>query len=157
MNYVISSPGRTGSTLLYNILQAANASIILTTHNYYFNVSNPELTTLIFSQRRDLFKSIISAIAGEHMKKYHYKVDEQIPTHTPFKIDCTGDNSRFEHQYRWHKWHIKNHNLTKPYAKIETLYLEDFMHDYNYVYTKLNLTPKKKLTLRLRPHITILS
>jgi LPS sulfotransferase NodH len=145
MNYVISSPSRTGSTLLCNILQSANVPIILNTHNYSFNVSNPELVTLIFSQRRDLFRSIISACAGEHMKKYHYTLDEQTQIHKPFKIDCDGGNSKFEQQYNWHKWYIKNHDITKPYATIETIYLEDFMNDYSYVYTKLNLTPQKEV------------
>jgi hypothetical protein len=126
-------------------LKSTNAPVVLNNHNYSFNVANPELVTLIFSQRRDLFRSIISACAGEHMKKYRYTLDEQNTAHKPFKIDCDSDNSKFEQQYHWHKWHIKRHDLTKPYAAIETLYLEDFINDHSYVYTKLNLTPQKKV------------
>jgi hypothetical protein len=143
--YVVSSPSRTGSTLLCYILASGGVTNILHTHNCSFSVENPMSTVLIFSARRDLFRSIMSCLIGKRTSIFNY-VDKtyQAPKIEPFAIDCNSSDSEFVLQYNWHKWHIQSHDLTKSYSRIETLYLEDFVNDYQYVYDKFGLIQKQQ-------------
>jgi hypothetical protein len=150
MNYVVSSPSRTGSTLLCNILAAgkATSSKIHHTHNCFFTAENLESTILIFSLRRDLFRSIMSCLIGKRTEIFNYfDKNYQPPGVKPFVIDCNGDDSEFALQYQWHKWYCQSHDLTKPYSRIETLYLEDFVNNHQHVYNKLGLTQQREISI----------
>jgi hypothetical protein len=150
MNYVVSSPSRTGSTLLYNILAAgtATSSKIYHTHNCFFTVENLESTILIFSLRRDLFRSIMSCLVGKRTGIFNYfDKSYQPPSVKPFVIDCNSYDSEFALQYRWHKWYCQSHDLTKPYSRIETLYLEDFVNNHQHVYNTLGLTQQQEISI----------
>jgi hypothetical protein len=147
MKYVVSSPSRTGSTLLCTILQSAGITNILHTHNCFFTVQEPKSTVLLFSYRRDLFRSIMSCLIGKRTQTYQlYASSIPTPTIESFNIDCIDLDSEFQKQYRWHKWYIQSHDLSKPYHRVETIYLEDFVSDYNYVFDKLGLTKQQEIT-----------
>ena len=140
MKYVISSPSRTGSTLLYQILNSADILDVLHTHNCLFSVEDPANTVLLFSLRRDLFRSIMSCLIGKRTQVFHlYDADTKLPDIEPFSIECLDSESEFQKQYRWHKWYVPSHNLNRPYCQVETFYLEDFVNDYSVVYKTLGL------------------
>jgi hypothetical protein len=146
--YVVSSPSRTGSILLCNILKSGGATDILHTHNCFFSVENPKSTVLIFSARRDLFRSIMSCLIGKRTGIFNYfDKTYQVPSIEPFAINCNSSNSEFALQYQWHKWYSQSHDLTKPYSRIETLYLEDFVNNHQYVYDKLKLTQQQEIVI----------
>jgi hypothetical protein len=150
MNYVVSSPSRTGSTLVHNILVAGTgtSSIIYHTHNCFFTAENLESTILIFSLRQDLFRSIMSCLIGKRTGIFNYlDKNRQLPTIEPFAIDCNSSDSEFALQYQWHKWYCQSHDLTKPYSRIETFYLEDFFNNYQHVYNKLGLTQQQEIAV----------
>jgi len=146
--YVVSSPSRTGSTLLCNILISGGVTNTLHTHNCFFPVEDPTSTVLIFSARQDLFRSIMSCLIGKRTGIFNYFDDTyQAPSIDSFAIDCDCDDSEFILQYYWHKWYNQSHDLTKSYSRIETLYLEDFVNDYQYVYDKFGLTQQQEITV----------
>jgi hypothetical protein len=146
--YVVSSPSRTGSTLLCNILKSGGATNILHTHNCFFPVKTPESTVLIFSARRDLFRSIMSCLIGKRTGVFNYFDNNyQAPSIEPFTIDCNQSDSEFALQYQWHKWYNQSHDLTKPYSRIETLYLEDFVNNHQHVYDKFELSQQQEVAI----------
>ena len=146
--YVVSSPSRTGSTLLCNILKSGGVTNILHTHNCFFLVKDPTSTVLIFSVRQDLFRSIMSCLIGKRTGIFNYfDKNYQPPIIKPFAIDCDRDNSEFVLQYQWHKWYCQSHDMTKSYARVETLYLEDFVHNHQYVYDKFGLTQQQEISI----------
>ena len=145
MKYVVSSPSRTGSTLLCNILKSAGQTEVMQTHNCFFSVDEPESTVVLFSLRRDLFRSIMSCLIGKRTKIYNLYDDISVPTIEPFVLDCTDYESEFQRQYRWHKWYVQSHDISKPYRQIETFYLEDFVNNYELVYKKLMLTKQQEV------------
>lgn len=143
MKYVVSSPSRTGSTLLCQILNSADIVNVLHTHNCFFSVDNPANTIVLFSLRQDLFRSIMSCLIGKRTHLYNfYNLDMQLPKIQPFEIECLDIESEFQKQYRWHKWYVASHDLNRPYHKTQTFYLEDFVNDYDMVYRSLNLEKK---------------
>jgi hypothetical protein len=154
MNYTVSSPSRTGSTLLCSILKSGGVTNILHTHNCFFTVENPHSTVLIFSVRQDLFRSIMSCLIGKRTGVFNYfDKTYQAPSIKPFEIDCNSSESEFALQYQWHKWYCQSHDLTKPYSRIETLYLEDFVNNHQYVYNKLGLTQQQEIAMTVEsPH-----
>jgi len=143
--YVVSSPSRTGSTLLCNILRSGGVTDILHTHDCFFQVENPKSTVLIFSARRDLFRSIMSCLIGKRTNIFNVYDNTNLKTIAPFKIDCLDHDSEFQQQYGWHKWYIQSHNLDLPYCKVETFYIEDFVNDYEFIYKKLDLVKHKEV------------
>jgi hypothetical protein len=143
MKYVISSPSRTGSTLLYQILNSADITDVLHTHNCLFSVDDPANTIVLFSLRRDLFRSIMSCLIGKRTQMFHlYDTDTDLPYIEPFSIECLDSESEFQKQYRWHKWYVDSHDLSRPYRQTHTFYLEDFVNDYDRVYRTLGLEKK---------------
>lgn len=146
MEYVVSSPSRTGSTLLCEILYSAGIKKILHTHNCFFKVDDPGSTIVLFSHRKDLFRSIMSCLVGKRTHIYNL-YDPTVPTPTvdSFSIECLDSESEFQKQYRWHKWYIQSHDMNKPYRRVETMYLEDFVNNYNYVFDKLGLIQQKEI------------
>lgn len=144
MKYIVSSPSRTGSVLLCQILRAAEISDILHTHDCFFTVDNPASAILLFSYRQDIFKSIMSALVAKRTNLYvSFDSTMAPPPIDPFYIDCADSDSEFQKQYRWHKWYIQSHDLNKPYHRVETIYLEDFIKNYDYVFKKLDLNQSK--------------
>jgi hypothetical protein len=89
----------------------------------------------------------MSCLVGKRTKVYNL-YDSLVPTPgiEPFGIDCTDSESEFQKQYRWHKWYIQTHDLNKPYHRVETIYLEDFAGNYNYIFDKLGLTKQREIT-----------
>ena len=143
MKYVISSPSRTGSTLLYQILNSADVLDVLHTHNCFFSVEDPTNTIVLFSLRRDLFRSIMSCLIGKRTQVFQlYDADTELPDIEPFSIECLDLDSEFQQQYRWHKWYVSSHDLNRPYCQVKTFYLEDFVNDYDVVYKALGLVQK---------------
>lgn len=143
MKYVISSPSRTGSTLLYQILNSADILDVLHTHNCFFSVPDPANTVVLFSLRRDLFRSIMSCLIGKRTQVFHlYDNNTALPKIEPFEIECQDSESEFQKQYRWHKWYVQSHNLDQPYHRVETFYLEDFVNNHDWVYQTLGLEQK---------------
>jgi len=143
MKYVVSSPSRTGSTLLCDIIKSAGVTDILHTHDCHFKVEDPRSTVVCLSLRRNLFRSIMSCLVGKRTKIFnYYDPNLELPKVESFNIDCLIYESEFQRQYRWHKWYVKSHDLTKPYNLVETFYLEDYSNDYDLVYKKLGLTKK---------------
>ena len=150
--YVVSSPSRTGSTLLCNILSSGGVRLtdLLHTHNCFFMVEDPTSTVLIFSSRRDLFRSIMSCLIGKRTGIFnYYNKTYQAPSIDPFAINCDSDDSEFVLQYHWHKWYIQSHDLTKPYSRIETLYLEDFVNNHQHVYDKFGMTKQQEIVMTI--------
>jgi hypothetical protein len=147
MKYVISSPSRTGSTLLHQILLSTELSRpdIVHTHNCLLHVDDPENTVLLFSLRRDLFRSIMSCLIAKRTKFYNYFENVELPKVESFEIDCSDPWSEFQKQYMWHKWYVSSHDMNKPYRQVETFYVEDFVNNYDLVYNKLGLTKKSNV------------
>lgn len=145
MKYVISSPSRTGSTLLFEIIKSAGCNDILHTHNCFFSVDNCQATTVVFSSRRDLFRSMMSCLIEKRRKTFNCQDNQDLPKIEPFTIECVDYESEFQKQYRWHKWYIPSHNLDKPYHRVETFYLEDFVNNYDFVYKNLNLIQQREV------------
>lgn len=145
MKYVVSSPSRTGSTLLCKILLSAGCNDILHTHDCFFQVENPQSTTVLFSLRRDLFRSIMSCLIRKRTETFNLYVDHEPSTIEPFTIACVDYESAFQKQYRWHKWYVLSHNLNQPYHRVETFYMEDFVRNYDFVYKTLGLVKQEEV------------
>jgi hypothetical protein len=135
-SYIISSPSRVGSTFLSHLLNSTGKSVV-STHNPTYVAEHPESTSLILLTRRDLFRSIMSALISKRKKD-----DRPMP----FEVDLT-DSFEFRGQYRWHKWYIENVILLSAYAKIEYLFFEDFVNNPEFVFNKLNDIQRYPYTL----------
>ena len=144
MQYIVSGPSRTGSTLLYMILWSAKVDV-LKTHDCFFKVEDPANSVMVFSLRKNLFRSMMSCLVAKRTQ-FITTVDPNIvlPKVEPFVIECENYDSEFQKQYRWHKWYVKSHDSTIPYHRVETFYLEDFADNYDIVYEKLGLEKKRE-------------
>ena len=137
--YIVSSPSRTGSTYLCNILRAAHSQFIRT-HDCHYLIQDPANTVLIFSLRKNSFRSMMSCL----LKK---RTDVNLPKLDPFEIKCDSVDSEFDMQYNWHRWYVDSHYLSRPLQDIKTLYFEDFLNNHQYVYDQLKLTQKFNIIL----------
>lgn len=139
--YLISSPGRSGSHIVAAMIQSADLPIIHT-HYPLFPTDDDTKTGLIIVQRRDLFATIMSNIIVNHTGQTteYTKTDFE-----PFTVTY----EQFATQYNWHRWYYDNHDFSRPWGLIKTLYFEDFINNYNFVLQELNLVKKPKLILEL--------
>lgn len=155
MKYIISSPSRTGSTIVYNVFRSAQADVVHT-HDIFYTIEKPQDTTLIFSLRKDLFASIMSCLVGKRAREAGVRFNQYTENPNisiePFLINCSLnhlDRGEFLNQYMWHKWYVKSHDLARPFARIEYVYFEDFVNNVNCLYDHFNLTPLLELELPL--------
>jgi hypothetical protein len=90
----------------------------------------------------------MSALIGKRTGVFNFfDKNYQPPQIGSFEVDCDGPDSEFVLQYNWHKWYIQSHDMTKSYARVETLYLEDFVHNHQYVYDKFGLIKQREIRL----------
>jgi hypothetical protein len=141
-NYVISSPGRSGCHLLVALIKSCGKNAVHT-HDPFFkpgdfgrHVTSKE-SALILLQRRDLFSSIMSMLVGKRTRQWNVYPNKIIPT---FRVDCTGEESEFAHQYNWHKNYIKSCNTLQHYQQVKFLDFEDIVNDFNHAFQQLELT-----------------
>jgi hypothetical protein len=139
-NYIISTPGRSGSHLLVALIRSCGKNAIHT-HNPFFKPENfgsvGKESAIILLQRRDLFSAIMSMLVGKRTKQWSAYPNKIIPT---FRVDCTGEGSEFTQQYVWHKNYIKSCNTLQHYQQVKFLDFEDIVNDFNHVFQQLELT-----------------
>jgi hypothetical protein len=133
-SYVVSSPSRVGSTFLTTLLTATGKPVV-STHNHCYKVENPASTGIIFLTRKDLFRSIMSALIW---KRKH--------SGTSFPFTMPLNDLEFRRAYRWHKWYVQN--AVKPdCARIEYWYFEDFVNTPETVFEKLGEVQRSSYVL----------
>jgi hypothetical protein len=142
-SYVISSPGRVGSTYLSSILRLTESAVI-SVHNPWF-VCDYTTSCLILLKRRDIIGSIMSTLIAEYTNEYVKYSNRHMEK---IYINADGINSKLYHTYIWHKWYWESHDLSRSWQRVERFYFEDFLDDYQWVYTTLGVTgvtdtPKK--------------
>lgn len=135
--YLVSAPGRVGSHIVTACIRSAG-KLAMHTHNPFFKTDNDSITALILVSRRDLFATVMSNCitwhTGQSVKYQRVNID-------PFNVDL----GEFEILYHKQKWYIDSHDFTRPYGLIQTLYFEDFIDNYNYIFEKLRLEQKIEL------------
>jgi len=145
--YLISSPGRTGSHIVTACIRSAGM-LAMHTHNPFLKTDNDRITGLILVLRKNLFDAIMSNFIAQHTNQYT-RYEKIIID--PFNVNLTD----FKDQYCKHKWYADSHDFIRPYGLIKTLYFENFINDYDYIFKELNLiknldlvsSPKVKNTL----------
>lgn len=92
-----------------------------------------------------MIDSIMSMLIAEKTNEYINYSNRHIEK---IYIDCDGIDSKLYHAYMWYKWYWESHDLSRPWQRVERFYFEDFLDDYQWVYTTLDITgvtgiPKK--------------
>lgn len=158
MNYLIASPGRSGSifvtqtigqslkrsTQYSHRLSADNLpqSFIYHTHDATLQLPDHDLT-VIQPQRKDLFAEIVSALIAEHYNQW----TEYTPEQTPFVADLDMCYDK----YVWHKyWHKAFETLTRYQHRIY-LTFEQFIGRSAVVCKALGI-PSVDLVTQKSPH-----
>ncbi len=130
--------------MLCEIVMSAGINDILHTHNPFFQIDDPTHSILLFSLRKGSFRSIMSCLVGKRTNVFkYYNNNQELPEIKPFEIECRDTESEFQKQYRWHKFYVQSHDISKPYHLIQTFYLEDFANNYDLIYRSLGLTQHK--------------
>lgn len=132
MQYVISSPGRTGSHYLLSFFYAC-ALPVLKTHDPLY-VTDYTNTTLCIMNRRDVFASLMSKEIWLRTNEYLIYTNKKIE---PFSIDL----KKLERDFINHIRYDQQHDFTRPYANVVRFEFEDLMQDHNLFFDTLKLEP----------------
>ena len=135
--YLVSTPGRVGSHIVTACIRSAGKPT-RHTHNPFLKTDNDSITALILVSRRDLFATVMSNCITWHTGQSVRYTKTEI---APFQVDLDD----FQIQYHRQRWYVDSHDFTRPYGLIETLYFEDFIDNYNYIFEKLKLIQQPKL------------
>lgn len=137
MKYIISGPGRCAGHYLLGIIKFCGAQAIRT-HDPSYTFNDDLNTTLIMVDRRNRFNAIMSNIlVWRTGQSTHY---DTINIQT-FELDL----QEFICMAQAHFNYYKEHDLTRLYAKIETLYHEDFINNPQYILETLKLEFQEEL------------
>jgi len=144
MIYLVTGPGRTGSTWLSQLIKeqvGAENDIhmiptsprdidkqgwyhtVLHTHDHHWCKNtgiNPGDVSLVISRRRDDFATQMSGYVARHTKECGEYSNKHI---TPFKVDL--GEFRFLNEFR-ETWY-DSLDLTVPYYNVSTIYFEDIV------------------------------
>lgn len=130
--YIISGPGRCAGHYLLGIIKSTGVQAVRT-HDPAYTFNDDSDTVLIIIDRQDRFAAIMSNSLVWHTgQSTHYEVDSIEPFNLDLQKFILIANAHFNH--------YKNYDLTRPYAKIETFYYEDFVNNPTYILEKLKLT-----------------
>lgn len=133
-NYLIASPGRTGSVFLLNYLKKTFSILktndrIEATHDATLQLS--EDTIVICARRRDLWRQTLSAVIAQYTNEWT-TYSNSLDT---LKITLED----FENKYVWNlRWFDAFNHYTKYSKKID-LYFEDFIQQPSHINLKLML------------------
>lgn len=131
MQYVVSSPTRTGSHYLQSIIRACYVPVIKT-HDPLFVVDYPT-TVLCLIKRKDMFAAIMSSIIWEVTKESAwYKKQIQ-----PFEADLKVFDGCFHHQFNYES----QHDFSRPYANVYKFLFEDILQNTQLVFDALGIQP----------------
>jgi hypothetical protein len=129
--YIVSSPGRVASHIVVGMIQRAGKQAIHT-HYPFYKTDDDSITGLVLVSRHNLFDAIMSnilVVATGQTTEY---------TNTNFdKFNAT--KGEFTRQYNWFKNYSDNHDFSRPYGEIKTIYFEDFINNYSHVLDILGL------------------
>ena len=147
-NYLVSSAGRSGCHLVASLIRSCSKKS-LHTHDPFFvpdQLGDPEgkKSAIVLLERKDLFSAVMSMLVGKRTGQWGSYPNREIER---FKVNCQGPESEFVHQYNWHKNYIKSCTTVTDFAEVNHLIFEDIVADYNYVFTKLKITPVVELWL----------
>lgn len=135
--YLVSAPGRVGSHLVVACIRSAGWPV-LHTHNPFLPTDNDNVTALVLVQRRDLFAAVMSqCITWRTGQSTAYT--NTAPA--PFAVR----KDMFEDLYYRQKYYAASHDLSRAWAKIETVYFEDFIDNYDCIFEKLELKQRPEL------------
>jgi hypothetical protein len=129
--YIVSSSGRSGSHIVLATIQLSVRAAIHT-HYPLYKTDNDTITGLIIVGRRNLFATIMSNMLVDYTGQ---TTEYQQINFAPF----LADKDSFVYHYNWHRWYNDNHELTRTYGLVKTLYFEDFVNDYDFILKELNL------------------
>jgi hypothetical protein len=144
--FLVSSPPRTGGHYLHALLlstatNTTTAGNIILTHNPWYELDYHN-TCLILLSRRDKTAAILSQMIGKRTKQWtKYEI-----TPDPFLVDCDLGSDLY-HAYMFNRWYEKSHDLSRPYAKIQNLYFEDYVDNHDHVFSTLGLSPVRSVVL----------
>ena len=133
-NYLIASPGRTGSVFLLNYLKKIFSILkinnrIEATHDATLQMS--EDTIVICSRRKDLWRQTLSAVIAQYTNEWT-TYSNSLDT---FEIILED----FENKYVWNlRWFDAFNHYTRYSKKID-LYFEDFIQQPSHINLKLEL------------------
>jgi hypothetical protein len=137
MIYLISSPYRVGSHYLQSIINSTGNQVIKT-HDPKILVDY-ENTCLIIVNRKNKFAAIMSMLVAGYTNSWHGEVKE-LPTFL-----CTVSKEELLKNYQINKYYHLLHDLSKPWAKVERFYFEDFLNNPTYVFESLNLVNSQRI------------
>lgn len=127
--YVIFTPGRTGSTLIYNNLSTDRTNTVLHMHNNKW-VPYRENFICILSKRKDLFASVISNLVMHQTGEIQtYSGNQQ-----PFKIEP----NRFIRNYASHQTFYDKIQLN-CYSTVVDIWFEQLINDTGYLFKQLGM------------------
>jgi hypothetical protein len=133
MNYIISGPGRVGGHLVEGIIRASGIESVCRTHDPLLSLDDDLNTTLLILDRRDRFAAMMSnSIVRETDQTTEYP-NKDI---TPFKLNA----GMFRWEYVQYIDYYRKHDLSRVYAAVHKIYLEDFVNDHNRIRQLLNLS-----------------
>ena len=117
----MSGPGRVGGHLVLGVLKSAGM-IAARTHDPDFTYGDDANTALVLVDRRDRFAAIMSNCLVWHTgQSTHYDVRDI----KPFVMDSID----FEYLCREHHTYFQRHDLSRPFALVNTVYYEEFAKD----------------------------
>lgn len=111
---------------------------MLHTHNPFLPTDDDTVTVLVLVQRRDLFAAVMSQCIT-------WRTGQSTSYHDPDPKPFAVRSEVFEDLYYRQKYYTASHDLTRAWAKIETVYFEDFIDNYNCIFEQLCLTPRPEL------------
>jgi len=137
---VISSPSRVGSTLLQQIIASAGftppRASLISTHNPFY-LPTGSCSALILVSRKNLFNAVMSTIVAQRTKEFTYYTNKST---VPFEVDCSPAKE-FSNQWNWHKYYWKCCTNLDHYRLVEKFYFEDFVDNFDHVYSRLGIQP----------------
>jgi len=144
--YIVSSPGRVASHVVQAMIQSCGKQAIHT-HYPFYKTDDDTITGLVMVTKRNLFDAIMSNLVVNYTgQTTEYDKKE-------FDKFVVG-KEQFEFQYNWHRWYLDNHDRSRPYGSVHTIYFEDFVDNYNHIPATLGLTVDNTLLNQYNPNFT---
>ena len=144
--YIVSSPGRVASHIVQAMIQSCG-KLAIHTHYPFYKTDNDTITGLVMVTKRNLFDAIMSNLVVNHTgQTTEYNKKEF--------VKFVVGKEQFEFQYNWHRWYLNNHDLSRPYGSVHTIYFEDFIDNYNHIPTVLGLTVDHTHDQEINPNFT---
>jgi hypothetical protein len=136
MNYIISGAGRTGGHLLKGIIESAGVESVVYTHDPELDLGDDLNTTLVILDRRDRFAALMSNAITQHTGQSTIYDNNTIE---PFAVDPGHFKWHFDRYMNYYR----SHDLSRLYAGVYKMYLEDFVSDHDVARHILGLPASK--------------